>query len=1176
MPILSEDIKLLKSAVMADTSDGGGAMTGNPVVDGQSNNMFPDLSPVDTAFGVVNIRGIFGVAHSNDVDPALGMHAIITDAADEDLVQCTLIPAPRWGAQRDEYRQAIEKYLSKGPLYDCYVYEAHFAGTLLLRLFARQPTELPKGGETIVIRRKSGQEQYVRVVAVTSSLVVSVTKLETTIAVCELGTPLEFDIDGQSAQGESLPAHADVTSVYSTAPSFGAKFYGIKPLAAAASAGDTSLNVSGGIYTPVVPSTTAETAIVDDYPLQRRVSLSRTSRARLTLPAVYFASVVAGTLINAPTAMEPSSVQLVCGSSMYTDNGAGALLLLGLQVGTVDYRKKVIQFSLPQSSGGYQLSYKPATLAGGSTHSAAQKITAANQGLVFTNAFEPPPAPGTFAMSYMVQGNWYELLDNGAGRLSGADTSHGVGTLSYSTGSAAATLGAVPDIGSAIIYQWGDTASARDFAGVAPARLQADLVIDDLVDVTTLNITWSRGAANYTATCSSAGVLQGDAQGSVAVRAAPLPIGAAGYTPPSTRIVFSPNFMPSAPTVNVSWVPKAGALDAPAPGTNGAYTLPAPIALGSLACQVGLEPYVGVARYDMPPPIIALEDDYNGHLRTVINGTIINCGTINYTTGAVVVSQTISAPLYEVVVVAGPSVGYIAGGAVMSTTTKRELRPSVPLTLRNGQITTFASRAAGGAAAPTPTQGSAPTIWYMQVPVEQGLLLHTDGVAMTIGGEIYTSRNGTLQRGWDTATGVAALVSAGTVTPTGRINVAVPPSSGSNAVTIVNAAVDYASGLATTGGAFRTSNAPLKAGVFQIQNGAVIGNGSSGGVITGGGWYGTVDYGRGIVQWSRVPPSASVSDYAALEALAPLAAEQMSYNAVYLKYLPISSDLLGIDTTRMPIDGKVPIYRVGDMVVVHNTQPLQLPNPLVKGVAYTFGRTRVANVRVKAANNVVVPSSLYSSNMDLGQITVPVGSDITALPQPWTAYHRVEDLVVISRADISGKLSLNSLLTHAYPSGSSYVSSALVAGDVFGRVTNIFDQATWTGEWSSVRIGSDTLASYNSIDHPVATTNKGAVTEQWVLIFASTTAFRIVGEHYGQIGLGDINTVTAPINTATGVPFFTLVPQGWGQGWAAGNVLRLETIAAGMYFGVVRTVLQGTPSLQSDSFTVELRLAVNA
>lgn len=51
MPILTEDIKLLKSAVMADTPDGGGAMTGNPVIDGQSNNLFPDTSELDRALG---------------------------------------------------------------------------------------------------------------------------------------------------------------------------------------------------------------------------------------------------------------------------------------------------------------------------------------------------------------------------------------------------------------------------------------------------------------------------------------------------------------------------------------------------------------------------------------------------------------------------------------------------------------------------------------------------------------------------------------------------------------------------------------------------------------------------------------------------------------------------------------------------------------------------------------------------------------------------------------------------------------------------------------------------------------------------------------------------------------------------------------------------------------------
>ena len=54
MPILTQNIKILKSAVMADTTDGGGPMTGVAIVDGASNNLFPDTSAMDRAFGRVN------------------------------------------------------------------------------------------------------------------------------------------------------------------------------------------------------------------------------------------------------------------------------------------------------------------------------------------------------------------------------------------------------------------------------------------------------------------------------------------------------------------------------------------------------------------------------------------------------------------------------------------------------------------------------------------------------------------------------------------------------------------------------------------------------------------------------------------------------------------------------------------------------------------------------------------------------------------------------------------------------------------------------------------------------------------------------------------------------------------------------------------------------------------
>ena len=56
--------------------------------------------------------------------------------------------------------------------------------------------------------------------------------------------------------------------------------------------------------------------------------------------------------------------------------------------------------------------------------------------------------------------------------------------------------------------------------------------------------------------------------------------------------------------------------------------------------------------------------------------------------------------------------------------------------------------------------------------------------------------------------------------------------------------------------------------------------------------------------------------------------------------------------------------------------------------------------------------------------------------------------------------------------------------------------------------------------------------------------------------LGTTGADLAPINPATGVPYFTLSAMGWGSGWIAGNVLRFNTTGANFPLWVSRTVMQ--------------------
>ncbi|MDH1846906.1 hypothetical protein N5D99_18795, partial [Aeromonas caviae] len=59
MSILSGDIKLLGSQRLTDTPDGGGRVTGREIVSGEHNSLFPDVSDLDRAYGVVNLRKAF-------------------------------------------------------------------------------------------------------------------------------------------------------------------------------------------------------------------------------------------------------------------------------------------------------------------------------------------------------------------------------------------------------------------------------------------------------------------------------------------------------------------------------------------------------------------------------------------------------------------------------------------------------------------------------------------------------------------------------------------------------------------------------------------------------------------------------------------------------------------------------------------------------------------------------------------------------------------------------------------------------------------------------------------------------------------------------------------------------------------------------------------------------------
>ena len=1156
MPIQSDDIKLLKSAVMADVPEGGGAATGIAVVDGQSNNIFPDTSTDDRASGRVQLRKLFGAVHTDNTDTALGAHFAVLAPPEDPLVHVTIFETPGWSDERATAQETVERYMVKGPRLSCRIMDRHYAGSRLLQLYQVGGANFPAAGDAIALRNPNGAEQYVRLLKVTQSRGKffaiesgNTTSFDANVAVCELGQPLAFDVLGPPIE-RAISEGTSYAIAYTTTVAAGAAFHGVKPLGAPAAVGDRAVVVDGGVYSPIVPAATVEEPLIDLAPLTRRQSLSRTGVATLTLPSKVM-PLQPGTALRLPTAAQPGTVAVTSGTTTFTDDGNGSLLQGTVVVGSIDYRGKVITF-LPASpsyaNNTVTVAYMPATPAGAAVHSDSLLITSANQGLAFTAAFEPPPAPGTFTLSYMAQGRWYDLVDNGNGKLAGVDSSYGTGSINYASGSIAYTMGALPDVGSRVIYQWGDAAQAEAVAlANRPGQIQATFSVPPTTLPQTLVISWQEGGQAKQATCNAAGTLSGDATGNLLYGV----------------VSFRPSKVPDAGSVSVAYETAPVQQTASNNGGSGNYsTTFTPIVPGTVRVTVPVVPQSG---YELPDTVFAY-DDGAGILRSTTTGVDGAIGTVNYSTGAISIYPTVAANVYERVVQTYPS------GSNTLFYEARVLRTAHTISLANS------SAVINGYATGNPTVGAeTPTLaWGVSVPVLKGLSLAVESMAFAVGTHVYTAAAGVLNRGWDI--GLGTTTSAGSVTDSGVISITTPPAAGqTTAITWHNAAQSRAVGKVGQG-VFRVETAPIKVGVFQIQAGSLVGAANNAGVISGDGWAGAVDWERGIVTWNRNYTFTGPVSWGTWQASSPVAADELTYNAVFLQYIPLDGTLLGLDTARLPLDGKVPVYHKGGQVIVHNTLTTALPSTPTRDLAYSLGRQRVAAVQVRSASGVLVPGDRYTVDFDAGTITIPAAADLTGIDQPMTVHHRIEDVLLVTEVDISGQIKLVSGLTHDYPAGTSYVSSKLRKGDLFARSFGYRERTTWAGSWQATAAATaQPTASYDETNYPIEVTNRGAITERWAVIFMTATTVRVVGEETGQVLTGvSITGVIEALNPQTNAPYFSIDPLGWGGGWAVGNVLLFETAACGSPVWVARTVLQGPATQASDSATLMFGCDVDA
>lgn len=139
-------------------------------------------------------------------------------------------------------------------------------------------------------------------------------------------------------------------------------------------------------------------------------------------------------------------------------------------VGSIDYGRGQLEFNAQCPNYGTQsktVSFWPAARPARIADTARIEVKANNRGYAYTITLHPTPAPGTTTVSFMAQGKWYDLKDNGRGELLGIDRSYGSGTINLATGSVMLTLGALPDVDTSIMFSWATPVNYTNRSGQA-------------------------------------------------------------------------------------------------------------------------------------------------------------------------------------------------------------------------------------------------------------------------------------------------------------------------------------------------------------------------------------------------------------------------------------------------------------------------------------------------------------------------------------------------------------------------------------------------------------------------------------------------------------------------------------------------------------------------------------
>jgi len=1221
MAITNNDIKIYQSQDNTDNDSGGGSRTSAELIDGDVNNLFPDISRIDTTSGDVALRKIFPTVATSNRDIYYGAHAMLRKTPTDPKVSALIFHTNSPNDTRLAAQNKIESYVTASYKEEFYLFGNHIEGAKVVTWLQHLSATPPSVGEVYMLRNPDLIEQYVRVASLDTQEVTFTyfiggqpVDFKRRRIICEIEQPLKtafvgsvFDPTGQTV---------NTADTFATQVSDAAKFYSTKTLALNALIGETNIKVDS-IFEQVVPAAKSQTPLINKDVLNRGSSLITTGIAAGDTVGLLSDSAAPYSLVlNQP--ITPNTLHYDGGIADFDDDGKGNIInsVTGLVVGSVDYINKTINsvlsgFGVGNSGHNDIILYTAAnTVESSAQFTSGILVTSENQGLVFVRNLSPLPQSQDLYVDYRSQGKWQRIQGYYDGTL-GDDPTIGAGLLNNNgdgTGTVSLTLGALPDQDSTIIFSW---ASNERLTNRAATTTNAAPPVDQVINALSMWAEIDLGATNIDPLSfvmsapfyGSSNTIGSTAEGVLTDTSG---YGITGHLNTVTgKVIISKmertdRFTSSTNSVTINF----STFDPAQPGdikTNSASKTPT----GNQVLLVE-DTVTGVVTFNLGEPIADLGsfvmkfliDHIPLYAGSPTNDVPIFVTMTGRSDGTVILQSSPSSLVGTINTSGDVSLNMIRSDHRIVNPAYTDPFGTAPLYIRealsfytlgdNDVFYQYRSAAQTGNTTPhaeiTGTYGSllkykiniqppAGDI-YFTFPVNISNLfheLHSEGDVIYDG---YRTQRGTLNRNTgEIEIGFADSPTGGDINGFNDMYLRFNHYVTDETQVVIEAPSVNSEPIGNV--TFKTAATKLTTSSFQLRYTTIDGvthsaTSDANGVVTGV----AIDS-----LTSRVDTLTGMADVHFTDSVLPAT---MKYDAVAETTLPLDPDLLGLDPVRLPPDGRVPVFRSGSHLIIFNEviTPVVGGTP-VSGQVDTLARSGQAYIEVIDANGKRLDPVQYIADKIAG--TVTFGTPLllqdkygTALTAPYFIVDRIEDMALATDVQLNGVIGLSSPLIHDYNSDTTSVASALVWGDTGARAYNLFEQEIWNSGapvWSNNLIGDSTTAQYDEVNNPIQIDNANSTSGRWAIIFTSSTTVSVVEENLGvlDVGINITTTDVAPINPATGLPYFTMLFQGFGAGWVTNNVIRFNTDSGGNDAWLIRTVQSGTLSEEVDGIEIEIR-----